>query len=161
MNRLLAAGIALGSIFGIALLELLPPAYAQDSGTMSGMMQGGMQRMMSPGLIVPPMDPASGRKLFASKGCVICHSVNSIGGKDAAPLDPSTMQGMVNPFDFVAKMWQGAPMMIAMQNQELKEQMTFTGQELANIVAFLHDTEEAKKFSVADIPPEIKAHMEQ
>ena len=126
-------------------------------------MQGGQitQRMtMSPGLILPTMDPADGRKLFASKGCVVCHSVNGIGGKDAPPLDASTMPGMVNPFDFVAEMWQGAEMMIAMQTQELKEQTSFTGQELANIIAFVHDKEEQKKFSEADITPEIKSKME-
>ena len=52
-------------------------------------------------------------------------------------------------------------MMITMQQQELKQQTSFTGQELADIIAFLHDPDEQKKFSAADIPPEIKSHMEQ
>ena len=126
------------------------------------MMQGGTQNMMmGPGIFMPSMNSANGRKLFASKGCVVCHAVNGVGGKDAAALDASTMPAVMNPFDFVAKMWQGAQMMITMQQQELKQQTSFTGQELADIIAFLHDPDEEKKFSAADIPPEIKSHMEQ
>ena len=53
------------------------------------------------------VDVAIGRKLVASKGCVVCHMVNGIGGTDGAPLDASTVPGMTNPFDFVANMWRG------------------------------------------------------
>lgn len=111
------------------------------------------------GLLMPIMSPASGRLLFASKGCVLCHSINGVGGTDAPALDASTMPGPMNPFDFVARMWRGAPAMIAMQNAELGHQIQFTGQELADIVAFAHDGVEQQKFSEDDIPPDIKALM--
>jgi len=132
------------------------PLAAQDSGATQG--SGTMQNMMmSPGMMMPSMDAANGRKLFAAKGCVVCHAVNGIGGTDAAPLDASTMSGMINPFDFVANMWRGARPMIEMQDDELGGQVEFTGQELADIIAFLHHAEEQKNFSESDIPPEIKA----
>lgn len=136
------------------------PVAAQESGG-STMTQGGAtaQPMMSPGMMMPSMDAANGRKLFAAKGCVVCHAVNGIGGEDAAALDASTMLGMTNPFDFVANMWRGAPAMIDMQREELGEQIEFTGQELADIIAFLHHEEEQRKFSDTDIPPKIKALM--
>src|SRR5262249_42746248 len=98
------------------LSGLLSPISAQESCAPQGstMMQGDHMghEMMSPGLFVPKMDPASGRKLFATKGCVVCHSVNGVGGTDAAALDASTMTPMMNPFDFTAQMWTGAPAMI-------------------------------------------------
>src|SRR5215475_3927669 len=153
---------------GAALLLLgtvLPtPLSAQESqpGSGSAMMQGGQMAqpmMMSPGMMMPSMNAANGRKLFAAKGCVVCHSVNGIGGQDAPALDASTMPGMTNPFDFVASMWRGAPAMIEMQQDELGAQIQFTGQELADIIAFLHYEQEQKKFSEADIPPKIKALM--
>lgn len=50
-----------------------------------------------------------------SKGCVRCHSINGVGGTNARSLDWSTMSGPVNPFDFAARMWRGAPAMIAVQ----------------------------------------------
>ncbi len=152
----LAAILAVGAVPGRLI--------AQDSGSSPGSpgMQGGQmmqQPMMTPDLMMPSMNEANGRKLFAAKGCVVCHAVNGIGGTDAVPLDAPTMPGMTNPFDFVANMWRGAEPMIALQKEELGGQVEFTGQELADIIAFLHHEAEQKKFSEADIPPNIKAAM--
>ncbi len=163
MNRNLLITAKLSAAIVCGILALPPPLAAQESGAPTGptMMQGGQMppHMMGPGMMMPAMDPARGRKLFAAKGCVVCHAVNGIGGEDAAALDASTMRGMTNPFDFVANMWRGAPAMIAVERDELGEQIEFTGQELADIIAFLHHEEEQKKFSDADIPPKIKAVM--
>ena len=110
-------------------------------------------------LMMPQMDPARGRKLFASKGCVTCHSVNGVGGHDATALDAHTMERRMNPFEFAAKMWQMAPAMIYAQEEALGEQILFTGDELADIIAFVHDDEEQHHFSEGDIPPEIEKLM--
>ena len=113
-----------------------------------------------PSLMVPHMDPVQGKKLFASKGCVVCHSVNGVGGTDAPKLDANTMKPNMNPFDFFAKMWRGARPMIAMQQNEIGHQIEFTGQDLADIVAFAHDESVQKTFKESDIPADIKSHME-
>jgi hypothetical protein len=112
-----------------------------------------------PRLIMPMMSSARGRKLFASKGCVTCHAINGVGGEDAPPLDAHSMQLFMNPYEFVAKMWRGAATMIALQEESMGGQVTFTGEELADITAFAHDEEEQHKFSEADIPPEIMSMM--
>lgn len=161
-SRRLTLGAGLVAILAAATL----PRHldAQESGSSAGSMEmpGGQvieQHQMGPDLVMPRMDAANGRQLFASKGCVVCHSVNGIGGTDGAPLDASAMSGMTNPFDFVANMWRGAEPMIALQQNELGGQVEFTGQELGDIIAFLHRESEQKKFSEADIPPNIKAVM--
>lgn len=159
MKRYHTAIGELGAATICTFLGLLSPLAAQEPGVSQGsttMMQGDhmQHRMMSSGLIIPAMHPANGRKLFAAKGCVVCHSINGVGGTDAPALDASMMEPMMNPFDFTAQMWTGAEAMIEMQRQELGEQIQFTGQELADIIAFTHDAEEQKKFSEADIPPE-------
>jgi len=110
-------------------------------------------------LLMPVMNAAKGRILFASKGCVVCHSINGVGGTDAPKLDAASMPGYMNPFDFAARMWHGAPAMIAMQQHELGHQIQFTGDELADIVAFAHDAAEQAKFSKKDIPPDITKMM--
>ena len=46
--------------------------------------------------------------------------------------------------------------MIFMQQEEFGEQVDFTGQELADIIAFVHDPKEQRNFSEADFPPEFK-----
>jgi len=110
-------------------------------------------------MLIPSMDPANGRKLFASKGCVVCHSINGVGGEDARSFDASNMPTIMNPFDFAAKMWRGAGTMILMQEDELGEQIEFTGGELADIIAFVHNADEQEKFSKDDIPPKISKIM--
>ena len=51
--------------------------------------------------------------------------------------------------------------MIELQRKELGGQIDFTGEELANIIAFLHDGAEQRKFAKTDIPPNIRAAMEK
>ncbi len=116
--------------------------------------------LLENGLVIPAFDPVKGRKLFASKGCVVCHNINGIGGEDAPDISASHMERPMNAFDFAARMWRGAPAMIAMQEDELGEQIELTGDDLAAIIAFVHDAEEQAKFSEADIPEDIKAILD-
>jgi cytochrome c len=135
---------------------------SMGQGQMMGQGMMGQEDQMMPGmnrLMMPQMDPARGRKLFASKGCVACHAVNGVGGHDATPLDAHTMDGMMSPFDFAAKMWRMAPAMIYAQEEALGEQILFTGDEIADIIAFVHHDEEQHKFSEGDIPPKIRGWM--
>lgn len=106
-------------------------------------------------LRMPIMNPVAGRELFASKGCVACHAVNGVGGEDSASLDAHDMEIGMNPFDLAAKMWTMAPVMIAAQEEAFDEQITFTGEELANLTAFLHDDAEQHKFTQASLSPEV------
>ena len=114
---------------------------------------------IAPGLSLPPMDPVRGKELFASKGCVVCHQVHGVGGTDAASLDAATMPAMMSPFDFFATMWQGAEGMIAMQKSEIGAQVQFNGQDLADIIAFVHNKAVQQTFSEADIPESIRKLM--
>ena len=128
----------------------------QDPQRMGTTMCGPMMTM--PGmqsLMMPRLDSVKGRKLFASKGCVACHSINGVGGHDATALDAHAMPKMMHPFEFAAKMWRMAPAMIAAQEEVFDEQILFTGEELADIISFVHDDAEQHEFSEADIPPEI------
>lgn len=147
-----------GAGAAVLMISLASGASATMHGSASDESMMG-QGMMGPGLMMPSMNPARGRKLFASKGCVVCHSVNGVGGKDAPPLDAATMPRPMNPFEFSAKMWRGAEAMIYLQREELGEQIEFTGDDLADIVAFVHNNQEQKKFSKKDIPPRIEQLM--
>lgn len=115
--------------------------------------------MMTSGLVLPKMDSAEGRTLFASKGCVVCHSINGVGGEDAPMLDAEFMDLPMNPFDFAARMWRGAEAMVTLQRDELGEVIELNGDELAAIIAFVHDADEQTRFSEADIPEEIEMMM--
>lgn len=141
----------------LAIAATLVLATSQSAFASSHPTQGAM---MSNGLILPSMNASEGRELFASKGCVVCHSINGIGGEDARPLDAEFMEMPMNPFDFAARMWRGAPAMIEAQEDELGYQIELTGEELGAIIAFVHDPDEQSKFSEADIPHNLKEMME-
>ncbi len=150
---------------GVASIGFSNDGMASTHGQATGSSSQLADAMTGPGgrsigLIMESMDSARGRKLFASKGCVVCHSVNGVGGEDAPPLDAANMPSPMNPFDFAANMWRGAEAMIYAQQEELGEKIDFTGGELADIIAFVHDPVEQKKFSEADIPASISGLME-
>ena len=67
---------------------------------------------------------------------------------------------MMNPFEFAAKMWRGAEAMVALQREELDETIELTGQELADIIAFVHSHKEQAIFSIADVPERMKKLMD-
>lgn len=104
-------------------------------------------------LAIPMMSTERGMTLFAAKGCVACHSINGIGGHLGPSLNASTMAPIMNPFDFVAKMWSKAPSMIRAQEEKLGQQVELTGDQLADIVAFTHDDAQQRKLTKAMVPP--------
>ena len=132
------------SVAFTALLGLAQPALAQDKK---------VQKMA-----LPLANAAEGRRLFVNKGCVVCHSVNGIGGKAAPALD-ATGGAYVDVFDFVARMWRGAPTMIVLQEMELGYQIELNGDELAHLAAFAADPAEQARFSDSDIPEVIRDWM--
>lgn len=66
----------------------------------------------------------------------------------------------MNPFEFTARMWRGTGAMVMMQEDELGGLIDLTGQELTNIIAFVHDPEERRRFSAAGIPAAMAEMME-
>ncbi len=107
-------------------------------------------------LVIPVMNAERGRALFAEKGCVLCHSVNGIGGEDAESFDSDEFSGPINPFHIAAKMWEHAPAMIAEQEEELGAQIELEAQDLADIVAFLASPDLRKEFSEDMLPERIR-----
>jgi cytochrome c len=124
------------------------PALAQDNDVLS--IDPALRRPSVLAVKVPEMDAARGRVLFATKGCVICHEVNGVGGRrgKAPTLDASRMAIEPNPFEFAARMWRGATDMIALQKEDLGYQIEIRADELADIFAFVHDADEQRLFTL-------------
>ena len=108
-------------------------------------------------MVLPLADGAHGRQLFVSKGCVICHSINGVGGRAAPALDATqTEEGEaappVDPLDFVARMWRGAPAMLELQAVELGYQIELSAGELADLAVFTSDAVAQADFTMGDVP---------
>jgi cytochrome c len=142
-HGLLCLGLALGPVLAAAF-HIAQPAVAQGAK---------VQKMA-----LPLANAAEGRRLFVNKGCVVCHSVNGVGGK-AAPAQDTAGAAYVDVFDFVARMWRGAPTMIVLQEMELGYQIDLSGDELAHLAAFAADPAEQARFSDSEIPEVIRDWM--
>jgi len=138
------------------LAALLPLAYGVAQAGEIGGVQLAASDGKRPGIVVPQVDPARGQELFVGKGCVICHSVNGIGGKAAPALDASEDEPYADPFDFMARMWRGAEQMILLQKMDFGYQLEFDGNELADLAAFAQSRTLQQGFSEDDIPDVLK-----
>ena len=138
------------------LIVLAPSALSGEQPVRDVADKGpGLFESRGPKLTMPTLNPARGRKLFAARGCVVCHSVNGVGGRIGPSFDISTFAPYENPFEFAARMWRGAEAMIALQNEDLGYQIDIDGEELGDITAFAYDRAEQRKFSERDIPRDI------
>ena len=86
-----------------------------------------------------PSNSARGKQLFVNKGCVVCHSINGAGGDVGPALDIDPSVRKIDVFGFAARMWKGAPEMVALQVMEVGFPIDLNGQELAHLAHFLHD----------------------
>ena len=109
--------------------------------------------------VLPLADPDIGRNLFVNKGCIVCHQVNGVGGTVAPPLDASAKFNEIDPYDLMARMWEGADAMLLLQAMELGYHIEFTAEEIAHIDRFLNDPEAQKRLKPSDIPEWVKDWM--
>ncbi|HMB77465.1 MAG TPA: c-type cytochrome [Kiloniellaceae bacterium] len=105
-----------------------------------------------PTLVIPLIDVERGRQLFVNKGCVICHSINGVGGQAAAALDAPPGQRSIDILDFVARMFLGASAMLDLQATELGYQIALQPQEIGDLAAFVYDSRTQADFSYAEVP---------
>ena len=84
-------------------------------------------------------DPEVGRQLFVSQGCSDCHSYAGRGGSDAPPLD--VMRGKLAARDIAnmsGTIWNHAPSMKHHFDEEDIPFPTFSANEMADLIAYLH-----------------------
>lgn len=156
--------IAVGAVAALAATAAIADISGESHGG-AEVSKAPQSMMMNTGarlgrLKMPSMDPGKGKEIFVNKGCVACHSINGVGGHDAPAMDAHEMEETMNPFDFAAKMWNHAAGMIAAQEDALGEQITFSGAELADIIAFVHNDERQHGFSENDLTEAARKMMD-
>ena len=109
-----------------------------------------------PRIVLPVPDAERGRLLFTSKGCVVCHSINGIGGKAGPALDAGTDEDAIDPLGFAARMWRGASAMTILQSMEFGYEIELSGEEIADLAAFVATPDAQKGFSEDEIPELIR-----
>ena len=110
-------------------------------------------------IIVPLVDMARGRRLFVTKGCVICHSIRGVGGRAAPALDANGQSSTIDVLAFVARMWRGAPIMLMLQEMELGYRVELKPAEIADLAGFVSDAEVQRGFSISEVPEMLREWM--
>ncbi len=83
----------------------------------------------------PAIGRVQGQQIVQKKGCLTCHSVRGKGGKAAADFATSRVVG--SPARLIAGMWNHAPFMEAEAQKQKVAWPVLTGQELADVSAYL------------------------
>jgi len=103
-------------------------------------------------LVLPLISVERGQQLFVNKGCVICHSINGVGGQAAAALDAPPGNRAIDVLDFVSRMFMGASAMLDLQATELGYQIALRPQEIGDLAAFVYDAKAQSGFSQNEVP---------
>ena len=85
-----------------------------------------------------PGSPRRGREVFASKRCTTCHAIAGVGGRGGPDLGtrPQELVGSVS--SIAALMWNHSQAMTAEFARRGLPRMTFSGGEMADIIAYLY-----------------------
>lgn len=90
-------------------------------------------------------DASKGEQLFDEKACSDCHSYDGRGGDDAPPLD--FMKGHLSATevaDMAGTLWNHLPQMLQHFDEEGIPVPTFSDDEMADLIAYLHGGPPAK-----------------
>ena len=82
-----------------------------------------------------PGDPKAGEQAFAAKSCIQCHEVGGKGGRRGPSLD--FLKRANSPVLVAVALWNHGPEMVEAAETRGTPRPTFTGKELADIVAFI------------------------
>jgi mono/diheme cytochrome c family protein len=104
----------------------------------------------------PEPNARRGRLQFVTRGCVICHQVNGVGGRAAPSLTVAEGEARVSPLDFSARMWRGASAMTALQSIELGYVIDLEAQDIADLAAFAANAEEQSLMTLQSVPESLR-----
>ncbi|MFQ5824795.1 MAG: c-type cytochrome [bacterium] len=92
-----------------------------------------------------PGNSRAGQKVFAEKGCIHCHGDDAKGGEYAPDLTKS--KGLLSAIDMARIMWNHAPVMEERITEKVMRWPEFSGKQMRNLYAYLHELLKIKKLN--------------
>jgi len=89
-------------------------------------------------LFLEPGRPSRGRELFTTKRCISCHAIAGAGGSIGPDLATGRREMARSASEIAALMWNHSQGMTAAFDRLGIERVTFSGQEMADLMAYLH-----------------------
>jgi len=115
-----------------------PRLTGREMGDLLAYLQAGNVSGSGERVYFEPGSPRRGRDLFGAKRCVSCHSIAGVGGKGGPDLGtrPQELVGSVS--SIAALMWNHSQAMTAEFSRRGIPRVTFSGGEMAYIIAYLY-----------------------
>jgi cytochrome c2 len=87
---------------------------------------------------ITPGNPREGKKVFAAKGCIKCHSIRGEGGKEAEDLGKRARTFYKSLTQIASSMWNKGPAVLGKMSQTQIGIPKFTPKEMADLIAYLY-----------------------
>jgi cytochrome c2 len=115
------------------------PSFAgREMGDLLAFLQAGNGGTTEERVYFEPGSPRRGRELFASKRCVECHAIAGVGGRGGPDLGTRSRDFVGSISAIAGLMWNHSQGMTAEFKRRGLARATFSGQEMADILAYLY-----------------------
>jgi cytochrome c2 len=114
-----------------------PKFAGNEMGDLLAFLQTGNGGATAERVYFEPGSPRRGRDLFASKRCAECHAIAGDGGKGGPDLGRGR-EFVESSFAMAGLMWNHSQQMTAEFSRRRLPRVTFSGQEMADILAYLY-----------------------
>ncbi len=115
-----------------------PNFAGREMGDLIAFLQTGNAGASTERVYFEPGSPRRGRDLFRSKGCLTCHAIAGVGGRGGPDLGNRPRELMGSVSSIAGLMWNHSQGMDAEFRRRAIERATFSGQEMADIIAYLY-----------------------
>jgi len=115
------------------------PVFAGgEMGDLLAYLQIGSSGTSSDRVYFEPGSPRRGQVLFGSKGCLHCHAIAGVGGHPGPDLGDRGRDLLGSVASIAGLMWNHSRPMEAESRRRGLARVTFSGQEMADIIAYLY-----------------------
>jgi len=114
-----------------------PKFSGDEMGDLLAYLQSGTGGATADRVYFEPGSPRRGRELFSTKHCVECHAIAGAGGKGGPDLGRGR-ELVDSTFAMAGLMWNHSERMTAEFARRRLARVTFSGQEMADILAYLY-----------------------
>ena len=115
-----------------------PKFKGSEMGDLLAFLQAGSEGGIEQRVYFEPGSPRRGRELFVSKRCIECHTIAGRGGSVGPDLSRRSVELTGSTSEIAGLMWNHSQGMSAEFSRRGLQRVKFSGQEMADILAYLY-----------------------
>jgi cytochrome c2 len=115
-----------------------PNFSGREMGDLLAYLQAGNEGIVTERVYFEPGSPRRGRDLFQTKRCIACHAIAGEGGHIGPDLGTRGRELVGSISSIAGLMWNHSQVMTAELARRAIPRATFSGQEMADIIAYLY-----------------------